>query len=190
MMHRLRSIASKSAAIALLLLLGYALFAWVADPLLSRRTNAQDSIETQRTLLSRLQASPALREAREGNGEPPPPPIPPERVFLPGESDTIRSAGLQSGLGEKAAAAGIRLQSANTVEPAREGPLDLIGVEVTFMATLPELQHLLFDLERAEPYLFVESLRVTKAVDAAYRAGKDLDVRLVVAGASPRSEPR
>lgn len=189
MMHLVRAAASRIAAISLPLLVVYALYAWVAEPLLARRADARDSIETQQMLLGRLQGSPALRAARAG-GEPAQPSVPPERIFLPGESDTIRAAGLQSAVRDQAAAAGIRLQSAHAVEPAHEGPIDLIGVEVLFQASLPELQRLLFDLERAEPYLFVESLRVAKAPDSAVRTGKDLDVRLVVAGASPRTDAR
>ena len=187
MTHLMRALLGKVLALAILALAVLGVVNWIVDPLATHLADARERIEEQRTLLGRLLAT----ASRAGDGQPT------EnndksgdaaRSYLPGESDAIRTAGLQTRLSEVAQSVGLRLASVLAVAPREQGEVRLLGIDVQLAASLEQVQKILFELETQQPYLFIDSLQISHAPDAGVRGGRDLDVRLVVLGAAARKK--
>ncbi len=181
----LRTILSKLAAVGLLFVLGFGLMTAVVNPIAAQHADLKDGIETQRALLGRLTAAADEEKTAQATGVPgntaakgP--------IFLDGESDAIRIAGLQSKLGDAAQEIGARLSSTQAVQ-AREdnNTVRLVGVQTQLSTTLENLQKFIHGLETARPPLFFDSLHVSRGPDRDGQEVSDLDVRLVVLGATP-----
>lgn len=173
-------ILSRILAVALLCTLVLVAAKGIVEPVVSEHRDIEDQIVAQRTLLGRLleAASPdkAMQQPQTGDLEP---------VFVDGETDAIRIANLQERLSTAAQSIGARLSSTQAVEPRQTQDVRLIGVQTQFSTTLVQLQKLLFDLETAKPSLFVDTLHISRGPDRDNQEVNDLDVRLVVLGATP-----
>ena len=182
MIALLRSAFGKIAAIALLGGILYAVAALVIGPVMTHYADLEDGIATQRTLLGRLmEAASAAEAAQPGNKAGPGS----ASTYLDGESDAIRLAGLQSKLSETAQGIGARLSSTQVVPSRVQNGVRLAGVQTQFSASLADLQKFLFELETSSPKLFVETLSVSRGPDRSSGEVRDLDVRLVILGATP-----
>ncbi len=185
MIALLRSIAGKLAALSILAVLAYCVMAFIVSPLAANYANLEDGIAGQRALLGGLLAAVSKAEAGQASssGENP---VNPAHVYLDGESDAIRVAGLQSILSEAAQGIGARLSSTQAVQARIQKGVRLVGVQTQLTARLEHLQKFIFELETARPRLFIETLHVSRGPDREGQEVSDLDVRLVVLGAAPR----
>lgn len=119
--------------------------------------------------------------------------------FLQGESDAVIVAELQKQIGSIVAATGSELSTAQPVPPRTDGAHQKLGLRVQIRGSLDAVQRILYTIETARPYLFIE--RAVLRVDptprvgghptglAAIRMTADLDIvgaRLVSVKPSPR----
>ena len=188
MMRLLRQVFSK--VFALVLLAGAALlvFTLVIEPLIERYTGAQERIAEQRALLGRLNAA-ASQASGAKTSEKQPHPAALGVVFLPGTSDAIRVAELQSALSRIAEAEGVQLKSTRSLPPREREAVRMLGVEARLSASIEQLQKILYKLETQRPLLFIEGLQITPL--AALTGSKEpanatLEVRIDVLGAAER----
>ncbi len=184
-MTLLRRVLSKFAALALLAGVVFFGYAAVISPLVVRVTDTRDRIVEQRMLLGRL----ASATAQEGGAmalETQAKSALNDGAFLPGASDAIRIAELQSLLSRVAEAEGVQLKSTRALQPREHESIRLLGVEAQLSASIEQLQRILFKLETGRPQLFVESLQVTPqaafSLSGAPESGS-LEIHLAVAGA-------
>lgn len=185
-MRLLKTLASKTMALGLLGLVLAGLALGLVQPLTGRLTSAQEQLAQQRALLGRLIAP--VRPGAIASGAAAATPQAATDVYLNGDSDAARLAGLQSRVDGIAQKAGTRLSSTQVVAPRDANGIRLVGIETQLSANLDQLQQILFELESQKPYLLVESLHVTRAPDAETVDRPDLDVRLVIAGAAERKK--
>lgn len=184
MMTFLQKCFSKALAVAILGAVLIALFGLVADPLMTRFTGVRDRITDERQLLGRLQS--ALDPKSSGQEVSKPEALNAAAFFLPGTSDSLRLAGLQSRIGEVTTGVGVVIKSVKTL-PAREREkVRLVGLEAQFTGSIAQVQRILFKLETEQPFLFIEALQISAPAllsEDNPQAGDQLDVRLGVLGA-------
>ena len=187
MIEALRTLINKLLALVLLGVVAYGVVTFVIKPFSVQYADLEDGIETQRALLGRLAAA-AERAKTVQESKSRPDPANKGPVFLEGESDAIRISSLQSKLSETAQSIGAQLSSTQAVQARESSGVRLVGVQTQFSTTLEQLQKFMFDLETARPMLFVETLHVSRGPDRDGQEVSDLDVRLVVLGATPREK--
>ncbi len=179
-----RSVLGKIAALAILVSLAWFVLAAVVMPLAAAHRELADGIADGRVLLGRLDAAERRLAARaaeaadktQAHARP---------VWLEGESDGIRLAGLQARVATIAGANGARFDSTLAVEPRDEGSFRLVGIQSQLAVTLEALQRILIELDAAEPPLIVDQLHVSARAGASPDVAELLDVRLTVRGATP-----
>jgi hypothetical protein len=181
----LQKILSKALALAVLAAVVLVVFAFIVEPFVTRSRELSDEIEAERALLGRLQSAslPGLatkmpgKRAAVDHGE----------VFLPGGSDPLRLAFLQSRLGKVASDEGAVLKSVRNLPVRDREGLRLLGVEAQLTASIGQLQRILYALEGDEPYLFVDAIQISPpplVSQANPDQGQNLDVRLGLFGAA------
>jgi hypothetical protein len=185
-MTLLKTVLSKAFALGLLAVVIAGFVIGIVQPLTRRLTAAEESIAQQRSLLGRLTNSTQATAADAAQA--PAIQTTAADVFLKGDSDAGRIAGLQSRVDAIAQQAGARLSSTQVVAPRDTGGLRLLGIETQFSANLDQLQRILFELETQKPYLLIESLHVTQAADSETIDRPALDIRIGVAGAAERKK--
>jgi general secretion pathway protein M len=157
-------------------------------PLAKRFSNLDDQIMEERAMLGRFQAI-AQRQDEVLNVQRAARAASESGAFLKGEGEPIKAANLQALLADTAGRQGIRLSSTRALPQRDHAGLRLIGVRMQFNADIEQLRALLFDIESARPFLFVEGLQVRPVSALAQRdpeLGGLLDVRFDVYGAAAR----
>lgn len=190
MMHVLQTALSKFLAVGLLAAVIAAFLTVIVNPLWERHSATLDRIEDQRALLGRLQSVAArsdevrqVEATRKAGGE--------NGIFLAGDSDAIKIAGLQALLGELCQSKGVRLTSTRAVSPRERGGVVLLGIQAQVTASVEQLQKMLYELETRRPLLFIASLHAApSSIVAEASAGKSpgLDVSFEVLGAIPHKK--
>ena len=110
--------------------------------------------------------------------------------LLAGTNRALAAAGLQKQLQDAATKHGVTILSLRVQNPASVGPLERISVEARLRAGIPELRDLLYWIETARPYLFVEDISIN-----ARRAGRrtttpgGLEVSLTLYGLRDNDRP-
>lgn len=183
----LKAALSKLAALAVLAVVVTGVVVWVLQPIAGRLFEAQDQIEDRRVLLGRLIAK-AKDNVAVINQQPKNSDAAGERNFLPGENDSIRISGLQSVLNTAARSAHIRLASTRTMDPSERSGVRLLGVQTQLSTDLEPLQQLLFNLEKQQPNLLVDTLHIARSPQAPGQGLPSLDVTLSVYGAAPAAK--
>jgi general secretion pathway protein M len=107
--------------------------------------------------------------------------------LLAGNNPALIGAGLQDQIKNVVSAHGGKLQSAQILAPASEKEFTRVSVRVVMTAEVPALQKILYDLETASPYLFVDDVDVRKRVVRRRQPGRteaeeQLTVRITVFG--------
>jgi hypothetical protein len=182
---------SRAAALLLLMAAVPAIASVTILPVATRVTELKDQIEVERELLGRFSAAAAqgvqaTQLERTGRA------ALDSGAYLKGESDAITVAALQRLLAEFAAAERLRFNSTRALEARQRDGIKLIGVRVQFQAEIEQARALLYSIESARPFLFVEGLHLHPL--AAFSPGDGelagkLDVRIDVFGApAPRRE--
>ncbi len=103
------------------------------------------------------------------------------QILLPGSSDAIAGANLQSALQGLASQAGTSLSSA-AMQPAKQvGVLRRIGVEINVTATWSALTALLASIDAARPRMIVEDLSISTLQQTDIHADAPLQATFSVA---------
>ena len=183
-MSRLAALGLLAAVLAILVL-------GVAKPIVNRFQELAQAIEEQREQLAQYGAVAAQaanvrhleqqRQAELALGE-----------FLSGESETAMQANLQTTLSGMAQASGVRIRSARKLPERERPPFKLIGMGVNLTADIENVQKILYAIETARPYLFVESADISPLGGANPPPGRRmLEVRLdIFGGAAERAAMR
>jgi hypothetical protein len=183
----LHSVFSKLAALSIALALGLAIYQIVVTPLAAYYAEASERIAEQRTLLGRLLAS-STGDAREAQDALSAGAAQPNSIFLAGETDAMRIAGLQARLGDAVQAVGARLSTTQAAPARDEAGARLVGVQAALHADIKQLRDILVQLEAREPRLIVDQLQILRGTESAPGAEDRLDIRLVVMGATTRKK--
>jgi len=169
------------AAAGLLLAAAGAVIAAAVLPLAGHVRGLQAEIEQSRDLLGRFWAFAANKDkvarlARQSDD------AMRAGIFLGGDTDAVRAAGLQALLTKVAEAHGVRLRSARTLAATERDGLRFIGVQAELDATTKQLQHIVMAFESMRPYLFIQSLQIAPH-DMHGNGGDELKARIGIAGA-------
>ncbi len=160
----------KFAALGLLLALVLAIAGYVITPFARHLAHLDEQITAKRELLGRLTAfhadMPAADAAARGNAR-----LIASEVHLPGETEPIRLANLQSAIRQMAGDAGVRLQSTRTLPPVQRDQLQLAGLQMSLQAPIEALQRLLHRLEVHRPLLVVDGLDLVPATAGSASSG-------------------
>lgn len=187
MKSRFLSLLGKVTALAMLGLALFAVYLIVAAPVVGRLSGLRERIEEQRSLLGRYLAAAGMEkeadridlQSKSAAGS---------RVFLPGNSDAVRLAQLQSLASRVAQAEGVTVRSARSLQPRERDGVKFLGIEAQLSCTIEQLQRIVHTLESDQPYLFIDTLQVTPpraAPEQDPMAAARLDVRIGVLGAVP-----
>jgi general secretion pathway protein M len=110
--------------------------------------------------------------------------------FLSGESETAMQSALQTTLTGMAQASGLRIRSARKLPERERPPFRLIGMGINVTADIESVQKVLYAIETARPYLFVEAADISPLGGANPPPGRRmLEVRLDVFAAPRREQP-
>lgn len=157
----------KLLAVLLLCLVGAAVHAAVVEPLLTLHGRREQGLAERRVLAARFERAAAgillLQEAVAAlrvKGEQ-------DSPTLPGQTDTVATAGLQASLRDLVARHGGNVESAEAL-PARpqEGGLRRVGVRIQTGGDIFLLVSILSGIEAASPPLVVDSLQVRSELAA------------------------
>lgn len=178
------SIAALHRALAWSLLTLVLAAAWVAivSPLRAYVSAAGETLRQDRELLDRVRIlARQTEQARDLESQASA--VESSVVFLPGATDAIKAANLQSLISELAERSGARLRSARALQAKELETARLIGVQVQLTCDTERLQRLLLALEESVPLLIVEQVQVANSPvrGSPGRAGV-LEVRLDVYG--------
>jgi hypothetical protein len=161
----------------------------VAMPIVQRMKELARSTEEQQWRLEQYTATAALeanvrtheqrRQAELALSE-----------FLPGENEIAAQAALQTTLTSLVQSSGVRIHSARKLPVRERAPLKLLGIGVNVTTDIGGLQKLLYAIETARPYLFVEAADVSPlgGVNPAPGGPPLLEVRLDIFAALQRRE--
>lgn len=184
MIYRLARPLRQLLALALLVVAVGAVCLMTIVPLASKILDQKDRIEYERTVLGRLNSEKiddvgsvdSMQQAisnRIGG------------LAIPGESESIRIAAVQSQLMELLGRNNVKPRSSRNLPGRDRSGLRLVGLQVQLTAQIENLQAALLAIEAHKPYLFVDAMHVTVATVAG-SVGEDirglLDVRLDVFG--------
>lgn len=137
---------------------------WLAllGPLWGWYQQRADDLAQQRALASRMQALtreiPALRTEVAAQG-----PDQGSNMLLPGGTDAIAGANLQSALQDLAKQSGTSLDSAALAPVEAQGPLRKIGLQVSLTTNWSALIGFLAAIETASPRMVVDGLSLNNA---------------------------
>lgn len=161
MILRPGSFVSRLLAVTLLLLAGWAMWQLAIGPVIASYRTTAEQIAANQALLERYRALAALRprlveqlgQRREETQD--------DTAFLAGTTDALAAAALQDRARTIIDAAGGELRSTQILpaKPADETlGIQRAGLRLQFTAAIDGLQQILYDLETAEPFVFVDEI--------------------------------
>lgn len=178
-----QGIRGRLVALALVLIPAILLMRFVLWPLAESYASSGSELEATRAQIARYQGLlnelPALEEAvaqlERSN------PLAP--YLLAGANRALAAADLQGRLQEAAQKHGASILSLRVKTPVGEGALERIAVEARLRADVGELRDLLYFIETATPYLFVEDLSINMRQSRRARSAPlGLEISLTVFG--------
>jgi general secretion pathway protein M len=157
------------AALAILLALGWGAYVIALEPLYGRH-RLQERIIAERQDLERRYmrigaGRPALEAERDEVGRR----LSPAGLYLEAASDSLVAAELQNRAKAAVEGSGGKLTSTQILAARDEGNFRRIGIRVQMTVTIEPLQNVLYTLESAKPYLFVDNLDVRRRVQRRRR---------------------
>jgi general secretion pathway protein M len=174
-------------ALALALTLLAAALLWFAavSPLLGWYQARAAALAQQQQIAARMAALgaeiPALKAAISAAGLQ----SADDQTLLPGSTDAIAGANLQSALQNLASQAGTSLDSTEVLPVQQAGALRRIGIQVSVTATWPVLISLLEAIGTARPRMIVDELSVINAAQTASDQGQPVRANFSVTGFCP-----
>ena len=188
MIDQLPLIARRTLALGLLALTLSAIWLAAISPLISNyRANAA-AIDEARTVLARYQQV-ADFEGQLGNIEAQLKPDAIGKLVLPGDSDAISVAGLQSLLQTVTVSNNAQILSAQALPPQETADYRFVGVRIDLTGDLAAIQHTLQKIESSQPFLFVNRATLRRREGDPETAAYDpivLDTQLDIYGARPQ----
>jgi general secretion pathway protein M len=187
-MPRMSKTVSRIAALGLLAAVLALLVLGVAMPIAQRFQALAQAIEDQRLQLDQYGAVAAqganlrtLEQQRQAEFA--------LNEFVPGDSDLAAQANLQTTLIGLAQASGVRVRSARKLPERERAPFKLVGMGLNLTTDIANVQKVLYAIETARPYLFVEAVDISPLGGANPPPGQRmLEVRLDIFAAPPRKE--
>ena len=151
---------SRLAAVALLVAL--LAFGWLVavEPVMAELRDTRAQIEQARDLLARYEAINAGRAGLEAELTRWREQVLPESGLFPADDPAVVAAELQSSVSGIVKRNQGDLLSIQILRGQAEGPLQTAPVRVQFSAELEAVMDILYDLESARPYLFIDNLQV------------------------------
>lgn len=151
---------SRLAAVALLVAL--LAFGWLVavEPVVAELRDARARIEQARELLGRYEAINAGRADLEAELTRWREEVLPESGLFPADDPAVVAAELQSSVSGIVKRNQGDLLSIQILRGQQEGPLQTAPVRVQFSAELEAVMDIVYDLESARPYLFIDNLQV------------------------------
>ena len=174
-------LASRALALTILVALVGLVYVTVVQPVIDDYTETSQSIDQMSGLLQRYRRIAAnlapmqaqLTRIQQQPGA--------KDGFFTGVNDTLVAAQLQGKLRSAVEAARGELKSTQVLPPEDDGKMRRITVRGQLVSTLGAIQRVIYDLEAASPYLFIDNLnmRVRPMERRAESADMDpiLDVR-------------
>lgn len=182
MSHFVRTFLSKLAALALLAGVIFLITSGLIMPTFERLQNLAERIAAQRSLLGRYIAN---TTSAGGKAIEPAFAVP---MYLPGETDSVRLASLQSTLNDAAKLQNVRLSSTRALEAGEQNGVRLLGLQTQLSSELAALQAILFDLEKKRPNLMIDGLHIVKSPDTGAARSGGLNVTFTVLGTAPEKK--
>lgn len=183
------SLVSRMLALALLVALVFGAVRLIALPVADAYQQAAQSIAQSQTLLQRYQALAAERPQLEEQVAAQREATVTSAAYLEGESDVLAGAALQDQVRTIIARAGGELNSTQILPVTPAGPDNSVrraSLKLQLTVDIEGLQQLLYELETAEPYLFVDDLIIRERRLRRLRdgAGEELmlDVSFEISG--------
>jgi hypothetical protein len=181
----------RALAVALLLAGVGAVASMTVLPFLAKRDDLRQRIEQTQDVIGRLNQARTLADpeaaARQQRFA-----AVSRRMFVSGNSQTIRMANVQSMVVEALSASSLKPRSVRNLPSRTRSGFTLLGVQVQIQASLPQIQQVLTQLASREPRLLVEDLQIG-ATPAATISGDGqlrlLEFRADVYGIEPPAQP-
>ncbi len=162
MMERVSPPIRKFAAIGLLVAVVLAILNFIWEPVAHRIAHVEQEITAKRAMLGHHAAlAQAAAEARAAGVQSEA--LLSRAVSLPGESEAVQLANLQSQLLGIAERESIRLQSSRTIAASQREGLHVIGLQMTLQTDMETLQGLIHRIQSHRPLLVVDALSITPA---------------------------
>lgn len=188
--YRIAKPVRQAAALGMLVLAIAALLRLTIAPIYSHIASIEDKIYQHRMTLGRFEAiardentaQNLMQQTKSARAA---------GLFLEGESDSIRMAGLQSLMAELGQANGIKYRSVRNLPSRERNELRLMGVQLQFVANIESLRKFLVAIEEQRRVLFVSALQVSP-LTGTWVSNEDqrgmLDIRFDVFGVEPRQK--
>ena len=190
MMQNLSKSIRRALALSLLVAFLSLIVTTVVLPYLSATDALREQIRQTRELVLRLDAVSATPEADKTDWEK----MLVEagkRNFIPGESQIIRIANVQSSIVQILTADNMKPRSVRNLPPRVRAGLTLVGVQVQIGSSLAQLKSMLTRIDSHQPRLLVEDLQITRTTQSVVPGDGTpqlLDVRLDVFGIEPQNQ--
>jgi general secretion pathway protein M len=175
--------------LAVALLAAAVLGAWefVVRPIAAEFAEHEAAIEQNQLMLVRFARVAGMRGVLEKERDRLKGEIDGRSGLLAGNNPALIGAGLQDRIKGIVSNHGGRLQSAQILQPTGQKEFTRVSVRVVMTSEVPSLQKILYDIETATPYLFVDDVDVRKRVvrrprQARTEVEEQLTVRLTVFG--------
>jgi general secretion pathway protein M len=155
---------------------------WLAavQPLVQSYADGADELERRAALAARMADVAATLPDLQRAAEAPTTDMTPASATLDGASDSLAAASLQGLLEGMTNSVGAHLTSAEALPAEQVGAWRRISLRLTVDATWPVLIHLLQQVERATPRMFVDELQVHAQPAAEKLHEPPLDISFIV----------
>ena len=186
---KLSAWASRSAAFAILIATGAALWLMLVQPLIASYVEHRESIARSQEMLAKYQGLDSTRAQIDSSLDKLHAAQETEERLLKGGSTQLVGANLQNRLKELIEADGGILTSMQVLPVREEQGFQRISMVVTLTATIESLQQILYAIEDQSPYLFIEDLELLTnrgiAEVSEGEGSRDLQVHFEVFGYTP-----
>ena len=156
-------------ALVILLALGWGAYVFALEPLYDRHRLQEQVIAERQDLERRYRRIGAGRPVIEAERDEVGRRLSPAGLYLEAASDSLVAAELQNRAKAAVEGSGGKLTSTQILAARDEGNFRRIGIRVQMTVTLEPLQNVLYTLESAKPYLFVDNLDVRRRVQRRRR---------------------
>ncbi len=150
----------RAAALALLFVVVWAVYGMVLSPVLTAYRETGEEIEQTSELLERYQRISTNHPALKGQLEELVRQTAKSGIYLPGNTDSLAAAELQEGVSATIERNRGTLRSIQILPVADDGDFRKVTVRVQLTATLGAFTRILYSLEAAKPFVFIDNLDI------------------------------
>lgn len=150
----------RAAALALLFVVVWAVYGLVLSPVLTAYRETGEEIEQTSELLQRYQRISTNHPALKGQLEELVRQTAKSGIYLPGSTDALAAAELQEGVTATIKRNQGTLRSMQILPVSDDGDFRKVAVRVQLTATLGAFTRILYSLEAAKPFVFIDNLDI------------------------------